>query len=88
MIAPRLAKHVKSIEQVGGIESWNFQTINKAFGPPRALLDRADPLPPLNSAGSEKEKGRHRGPYHCRKRARRAVDVILPQRKFECGSAS
>jgi len=37
-------KHVRTVEQVGGISNDEFAALNKALQPARAFLDRSDPL--------------------------------------------
>ena len=41
-------KHVRTVEQVGGINADEFATLEQVAASARALLDRSDPLPPLS----------------------------------------
>ena len=44
-------RHLKSIDKVGGLGEREFQTLNKALGPSRALLGRPDPVQALGFPG-------------------------------------
>ena len=46
-VASVYEKHVNTVEQIGGIACEEFERVNQALRPPRALLDRPDPLQAL-----------------------------------------